>query len=75
MTRNYRGQEKCVFGEGETVGEWCDWNDGMFMKLNGRPSGVPDQFDRVELCKLCTEQSTLRAVSFIGTCLKQAKRA
>jgi hypothetical protein len=63
----YRGKRECIFGDGgETPGGFCDWNTSVMRQQSDKV----DFFDRIELCRLCTSQSLLRSVSFIGSLMK-----
>jgi hypothetical protein len=67
----YRGKMACVFGDGgEQPGDFCEWNATLIKRLSDKA----DYFDRIELCRLCQEQSTLRALSFVGSMLKADRK-
>lgn len=53
---DFRGKHKCIFKD---TPQYCEWSDKMVLLLD---SDGPE--DRMDLCRLCQSQDTLRTMSF-----------
>jgi hypothetical protein len=74
MARGYRGEDTCIFNDNQRVNAFCAWSDSMMKRLQSMAAeGEISALDRIDVCRLCQEQSTLRSVSFLGTLMKELK--
>lgn len=65
----YRGEDKCIFMDAETVVGFCAWHRAMCDEL-----GIEDSYDYIDICRLCIQQNEMKTHSFIGTLFKETKR-
>jgi hypothetical protein len=74
VDNKFRGKDSCIFSDTMKAGGFCSWNSSLYARL-AQDSNASDisPLDRLDICKLCQEQSTLRSVSFIGTLVKELK--